>query len=346
MSAWISFIKEFAKKNGISYGCALSDPNCSKEYRESKGDAKGKKDDDEEKKYSIVKKILMELDKKKGNAGNDTDPFGFVKDLLITPEKEGKTKKQIVSRAYEYFQTHININYDIQHSVKMRELFKELERLIDISKSAPEPAPAAAPAKEEVIKEISAKIEDIEPKLLKKLVLEWFAGFTKIKGKISPLKKELFSKSGIDIINSFRQSYLAHYRTGEIDPIWRFDNDPLFTPIKLVRYVINNSQKNEFSEFSVGQEVIYDDGTWLLAIVRKVSPLGVTIQLDDYDVDTINKGSKIIDILKWKRTFDGKKIVVKKIKLLKTKESKDVLGNDTKPYAIYFKSGKKETDMG
>ena len=33
---WIDHIKSFAKQHGLSYGCALSDPNCSKSYKEGK----------------------------------------------------------------------------------------------------------------------------------------------------------------------------------------------------------------------------------------------------------------------------------------------------------------------
>ena len=33
-SKWIDHIKSYAKQHGLSYGCALSDPNCSKTYKE------------------------------------------------------------------------------------------------------------------------------------------------------------------------------------------------------------------------------------------------------------------------------------------------------------------------
>lgn len=36
MSAWVTHIKEFAREKGISYGCALSDPNCSITYQAKK----------------------------------------------------------------------------------------------------------------------------------------------------------------------------------------------------------------------------------------------------------------------------------------------------------------------
>jgi len=138
MTAWTEHIKDFAKRKGLTYGCALSDPECSKEYKAKRPPKLNKKEKkevsgmviSEVKKYNIVKKILMELDRRNGRAGNDTDPFGSVKDLLINPEKKGKTKKEIVDNAYEYFQSHKNINYDILHSVLMKKLFLELKDLM------------------------------------------------------------------------------------------------------------------------------------------------------------------------------------------------------------------------
>ena len=34
MSKWTDFVKDFARRNNMTYGCALSDPACSKEYKE------------------------------------------------------------------------------------------------------------------------------------------------------------------------------------------------------------------------------------------------------------------------------------------------------------------------
>jgi len=33
-NTWIDHIKSYAQQHGLSYGCALSDPNCSKSYKE------------------------------------------------------------------------------------------------------------------------------------------------------------------------------------------------------------------------------------------------------------------------------------------------------------------------
>jgi hypothetical protein len=35
-SAWVLHVKDFARRKGVAYGCALSDPDCSKEYRSNK----------------------------------------------------------------------------------------------------------------------------------------------------------------------------------------------------------------------------------------------------------------------------------------------------------------------
>jgi len=34
MSKWTDFVKDFARRHNLTYGCALSDPACSKEYKE------------------------------------------------------------------------------------------------------------------------------------------------------------------------------------------------------------------------------------------------------------------------------------------------------------------------
>ena len=163
---WIEHVKEFAKKNNKSYACALTDPDLKKGYiptgdkkrkpeklmmaepstevkakdivikpRPKKAKPKTEAEIDTKKAsngYDIVKKILMELDRLDGNYGSDRDPFGFMKDLIIIPEKNGKTKKEIVDSVYEYFQSHTNINYKILHSVLMRKLFLELKELMKL----------------------------------------------------------------------------------------------------------------------------------------------------------------------------------------------------------------------
>lgn len=44
VSAWVEHIRDFAKRNNLTYGCALSDPNCSKEYHAKKPSKLNKKE--------------------------------------------------------------------------------------------------------------------------------------------------------------------------------------------------------------------------------------------------------------------------------------------------------------
>lgn len=37
---WIKHIRDFAKRNGVTYSCALSDPRCVEEYRNPKKEVK------------------------------------------------------------------------------------------------------------------------------------------------------------------------------------------------------------------------------------------------------------------------------------------------------------------
>ena len=36
MNPWVEHVKNFASQNGISYGCALSTPECREEYQQNK----------------------------------------------------------------------------------------------------------------------------------------------------------------------------------------------------------------------------------------------------------------------------------------------------------------------
>lgn len=40
VNKWVEHIRAFAKKNNLSYGCALSDPKCKSSYHASKAPAK------------------------------------------------------------------------------------------------------------------------------------------------------------------------------------------------------------------------------------------------------------------------------------------------------------------
>jgi predicted metal-binding transcription factor (methanogenesis marker protein 9) len=40
VNPWILHVKQFAKKNNLQYGCAISNPECAKEYKMNKGKVK------------------------------------------------------------------------------------------------------------------------------------------------------------------------------------------------------------------------------------------------------------------------------------------------------------------
>jgi len=59
MNPWIVHVKKYAKKNNLSYGCAISDPECAKEYKMNKGKPK------EDEAVSIRKGLIKLLKKNK-----------------------------------------------------------------------------------------------------------------------------------------------------------------------------------------------------------------------------------------------------------------------------------------
>jgi hypothetical protein len=74
MSRWIEWIRAFAIKTNKSYGCALSDPECSASYRRKYGDAK---------------KVPQRVEKERMGA-EDRDALDFVQ---RSPPKRGRSKK-------------------------------------------------------------------------------------------------------------------------------------------------------------------------------------------------------------------------------------------------------------
>jgi hypothetical protein len=71
MTKWIEFVKEFAKKKGMSYKNALKDPECKKEYHEVKGKglvpvcSSSDSDSDHEQKENVSMKVVVPKEKAK-----------------------------------------------------------------------------------------------------------------------------------------------------------------------------------------------------------------------------------------------------------------------------------------
>jgi hypothetical protein len=97
MSKWIEHIRDFAKRNNLTYGCALSDPKCSEEYRIKNPKpvkaVKGKKGKQEEETFEITpvkrKKIKKKLDLSKTE---------FVPLEEAIPDTEPKTKMIVATK--------------------------------------------------------------------------------------------------------------------------------------------------------------------------------------------------------------------------------------------------------
>jgi len=92
---WIEHVKDFAKKNSVSYGCAISMPECKASYKTGETQAKP------------VKKIVR---KKREEETNDVKYFiknGY-NGLYEIMEYKGKEKQNIVVKKY----TAINSTYD------------------------------------------------------------------------------------------------------------------------------------------------------------------------------------------------------------------------------------------
>lgn len=93
-SKWIEHIRDFAKRNNLTYGCALSDPKCSEEYRNKyPKPVKAVKGKQEEETFEITpvkrKKIKKKLDLSKTE---------FVPLEEAIPDTEPKTKMVVAKK--------------------------------------------------------------------------------------------------------------------------------------------------------------------------------------------------------------------------------------------------------
>jgi hypothetical protein len=74
VNAWVLHVKQFAKDNQLSYGCALSMPECSASYRKSKGQKVTPKIDPKDKAHSDLIRIAEESKKLKPRAEPQAEP--------------------------------------------------------------------------------------------------------------------------------------------------------------------------------------------------------------------------------------------------------------------------------
>ena len=74
MTAWTDFVRDFAKRNNLTYGCALSDPNCSAEYKAKKPTkgAKTKKEKNENESMGAEDTLAEQKAKRKAHKDRTT----------------------------------------------------------------------------------------------------------------------------------------------------------------------------------------------------------------------------------------------------------------------------------
>jgi hypothetical protein len=102
MTGWTDFIKKYAQENKISYGCALSMPDCSQKYYEQKNKQKlirMKRDEDYKKnKNRFIKRIR---DVELANMGSeDVNQSGYINEINKLLDVLPKLKKDWISKNF------------------------------------------------------------------------------------------------------------------------------------------------------------------------------------------------------------------------------------------------------
>ena len=94
MSAWVQHIRDFAKSKGITYACALSDPNCSITYQASK--LSNIRKNDEARKLELGRKVIQSRLDKNAYVKQLKEKTGLMKEDVNVAEKKAPKKPKIV----------------------------------------------------------------------------------------------------------------------------------------------------------------------------------------------------------------------------------------------------------
>ena len=299
MSRWTDFVKKWAQDHDTTYGCALSQPECRAEYWTKYGNRK---------KLPVKKeRELMGMEDKDAS-----------EEIYILPKKKPKKKvkkpdnKPLMEELRKKFENKKEL---LEMSRMMGEDYNALKGKVD-NKVAKIEKKIKKKKPELIIEEDEDEdyLKDIDKKELKRLVLEWFNKWTKIRGKINPLKKEWLSQDGLKIIEDFVVMYQKFKNKEpplENKPSFTFTNDN-FTPDKLLEFI--REKLNEGSNYKVGQELLINYKKDLVKIT-KITPTMITFKYDDKKLDNRFQPTNEQGIQKeghWKRTFTGKTRSVKK----------------------------------
>jgi hypothetical protein len=157
MNSWVSFVKEFSKKNNLSYGCAITNADCKSEYYKKKDFTKNKLKQHKENIVSmnskLNKKIVeTQLKETSGMQGEDINvnppPVKTMrlKVKKMTPNNAMKNNKKKLENQLVETMGMMKEDVDAVDKPKMMKLRVKKKKMIIL----PEPTP-------EVVEEVKKK---------------------------------------------------------------------------------------------------------------------------------------------------------------------------------------------
>jgi len=149
MTAWTDFLKEYSKKNGITYGKAMRDPKAQETYKKSKGEVQVKR--------NVTQRGLADLaNKAKDTAMKRDKAMGRLKYIAEQAQLTKSIPKELLLRfaklynASEYYKYYIleessaryekkKLNYSMLRYIEgLAKVVKEMTRKLGFDKEMPE----------------------------------------------------------------------------------------------------------------------------------------------------------------------------------------------------------------
>lgn len=327
---WIQHVKEFASKNNISYGCALTMPECKESYRKNvskpKATAKPKTVQDI---INIAVKLLAKRDielseSSMKNLEKSSTPEKVIKKMLKSVEMN-KDDPDFVEFGKE-FKVAVGFSNPKREADELKMMMVEDVNVAEPKKPKGKKG-ANANAKKVLedeylmryIKEfnfpdIIYKMPDDKLKTLIRVAWKKITQGNVISGWN---KKQLNELTGVEFLELFNRNKDKNGKD-----IWNFDI--WFNPNKLMEYIkeeINKRGKPKtkkktgeklsapFEDFSIGEEVLIKRGGMkILGKIVNQTDTGISVKLDDFDEG--RRDYRGYTPLYFKKTFTGDNIRV------------------------------------